>query len=159
MDGLLQDVRYAQRTLRNSVCRVIVSPFALVLTFGACIHAAAINASSRDNANSFEARRARAASGRFLDSTQLRDPPDARLVEILRVRIVGFGVARGARLATASSEPCTLDVFVDGAQSGSVDDLRAHDAAAVEYYDAAAAPAAYRRSGRTCPILLVWLRH
>jgi hypothetical protein len=140
-------------------CRVIVSAFALVLTFGACIHASAIHASNRDTANSFEARRARAASGRFLDSTQLRDPPDARLVETLRVRIVGFGVARDARHATAVSEQCTLDVFVDGARSGSVDDLRAHDVAAVEYYDAPDAPVAYRRSGHSCPILLVWLRH
>ena len=141
------------------LCRVMVSAFALVLTFGACIHAPAINASNRHNANSFEARRARAASGAFLDSTQLRDPPDARLVEILRVRIVGFGVARNARLATASSEQCMLDVFVDGARSGSIDDLRAHDVAAVEYYDAAAAPVAYQRSSHSCPILLVWLRH
>src|SRR5256885_15521738 len=118
------------------------------------------NASNRASGDSFESRRARSAAGSFLDSTQLWQPPDARLLEILRVRIVGFGVKHDPRPAPRLSEECRLDVFIDGAQaSDQVDDLRARDVAAVEYYEAAVAPMVYRRAGHTCPILLIWLRH
>ena len=119
----------------------------------------AVDASLRDQLEAFEWRRAHAL-GRFLSGSELRSADDTPIVELMRRRILGFGRTReGPHPAPFGVAPCGVDTFVNGLWSdGSLDGLRARDLLGVEYYEAVNAPAQFRRSGRTCPVVVLWLR-
>jgi hypothetical protein len=81
---------------------------------------------------------------------------DTPLSIVLKGHLTGF-LQDAAALPRSGQNPC-LDVYLNGFQIlDLLDTIRPGDLYGVEYYQAASAPVAYRRTFSTCPVLLLWL--
>ena len=103
----------------------------------------------------FEERR-RVGQGRFITADVLQANDDIPLVELLRLRIPGFGNARDARVSTLGPGSC-MNVYLNGLSfPTALEGMHPRDLVGVEYYDALTAPQQYRQSLRSCSALLLW---
>jgi len=103
----------------------------------------------------FEQRR-RVGQGRFITADVLQANDDIPLVDLLRLRIPGFGNSRDARISALGPGGC-MNVYLNGLMSPTaLEGMHPHDLVGVEFYDALTAPQQYRQSMTSCSALLLW---
>lgn len=106
----------------------------------------------------FEYRRLHSAGGQFITQDELARVANLPLLDILRTRIRGFASRRNAQVSIPGDVTATIDVYLNGLRTGTIDGLRPADLMGVEYYQANAAPVKYQRTLSPAPVLLLWLK-
>ena len=120
----------------------------------------------------FDARR-RIGYGQYLTAQEIDGEWTRPLADVVAVRFAGLrstadSTGRTRLYSTRSTgllsdrfpNRCPIDVYYNGvyARDGDIDLPSPIDVAALEYYGKSAAPPQYRRVGKACGVLLVWLK-
>lgn len=128
----------------------------LGLQLAGCAHPS--TRTTPDPLGEFDARRA-SGNGRYLSGAELASDDALPLSQVLSVRLLGFAATQPGQPAHLPGSECGVDVFVNGLSApGALDQLHASDLSGIEFYQAADAPAKYRRVDSACPVLLLWLK-
>jgi hypothetical protein len=106
----------------------------------------------------FEYRRLHSAGGQFITRDELARVANFPLLDILQTHIRGFASRRNAQPSIAGDVTATIEVYLNGLRTTTIDGLRPADLMGVEYYQANAAPVKYQRTFSSAPVLLLWLK-